>query len=512
MTMNKRTYMLSVDQSTQGTKALLFDRKGRLLKRRDVAHRQIIDEKGWVEHDLEEIWKNTRLAVKQVLEAGGILPEEVAGLGISNQRETIGAWNRTTGKPVYHGIVWQCARGEAICERLKEEGKAGLVKERTGLDLSPYFSAAKLAWIFNQVPEAASLAQKGELCCGTIDAWLIYKLTGGKAFLTEYSNASRTQLFNIKTLQWDPEICGIFGIPVSCLPRVCDSDTIFGMTDFDGLFQEPIPVCCALGDSQGALYGQGCHRPGEAKATYGTGSSVMMNTGQDLVFSDAGLVSSIAWGRGGQVRYVLEGNINYTGAVITWMKDNLGIIASAGETQKLALEANPEDKTYMVPAFSGLGAPYWDSRATTLITGITRLTGRKELVKAGLDCIAYQIFDVVSRMGGLSGGDEGCGITSLQADGGPTKNRYLMQFQSDILHVPISVPEHEELSGIGAAYMGGIRLGLYGEDELFGSPKKTVYRPQMADEERSRRIRGWENAVRQTLSGQPHPRPDWPEG
>lgn len=566
---DKRKYMLSVDQSTQGTKALLFDREGRLLMRRDMAHRQIINEKGWVEHDLEEIWENTKLAVKGVLEEAGIGWEELAGMGISNQRETIGAWDRISGKPVYHGIVWQCARGEEICAKVRKQGKAELVRERTGLALSPYFSAAKLAWIFENVPEAARLADKGQLCCGTIDAWLIYKLTGGRVFSTEYSNASRTQLFNLNTLRWDSQVCEIFGIPLACLPKVQDSDSLFGMTDIGGILDQPIPVCCAMGDSQSALYGQGCHSPGMAKATYGTGSSVMMNVGEKPVFCGGGLVSSIAWGSGGKVWYVLEGNVNYTGAVVTWLKDKLGLIADAKETERLAMEASPEDKTYIVPAFSGLGAPYWDSEATALITGITRLTGRAEMVRAALECIAYQIYDIVSRMGnpffqaeggvdaasraegGADAGfranvgadialqtgegagvvfqadeganiafrtdegagialrtDEGAGIALrtgegagivLQADGGPAKNCYLMQFQSDILGLPVAVPEHEELSGIGAAYMGGIRLGFYQKDKLFERQERMLYCPKMAEEERKRRIEGWERAVRQAL-------------
>lgn len=494
-----KKYMLSVDQSTQGTKALIFDKSGRMVKRYDVTHRQIIDDNGWVEHDLEEIWENTKAAVRNVLIASNISQEQIAGMGISNQRETVAAWNRKTGIPVYHGIVWQCPRGEIICSSIKEKGCSGMIKDRTGLELSPYFSASKLAWIMQNVPEAVSLAESGDLCCGTIDSWLVFKLTGGNDFKTDYSNASRTQLLNIRSLEWDREICSIFGIPMTCLPEVCDSDAIFGMTSMEGLFEEPIPISCVMGDSHGALFGQGCHEAGMAKATYGTGSSVMMNVGDFPIFSQEGLATSLAWSRGGKVQYVLEGNINYTGAVITWLQNQMGLIENAIQTESLALEANSRDKTYIVPAFTGLGAPYWDSDATALITGVTRMTGKPELVKAALDCIAYQIWDVLYLMDKEFKEVNRSGLAALRVDGGPTKNRYLMQFQADILWIPVEVPEDEELSGIGVAYMAGIRLGFYDGSELFNGRKRRSYISQMSMSLKQEKILGWKKAIEKTM-------------
>lgn len=397
-------YVLGIDQSTQGTKALLFDEEGTLICRTDLPHKQYINEKGWVEHDPEEIYANTLAVVKNLVEKAGINKNDLAVLGISNQRETAMVWNRTTGKPVYNAVVWQCARGAQICEEIEKAGDADMIRSHTGLQLSPYFSAAKIAWVLKNVGGVQELADKGELCCGTIDSWLVYKLTGGKEFRTDYSNASRTQMFNISELKWDKQVCGLFGIPMSALPEVTDSDGDYGITDFDGYLDHEIPIRGVLGDSHGALFGQGCVETGMIKSTYGTGSSIMMNIGDKPVFSNR-VVTSLAWKLGGEVNYVLEGNINYTGAVITWLKDDLELISSPGETEQLAKESNPADKSYLVPAFTGLGAPYWDSEATGILTGMTRTTKRKEIVRAALDCIAYQITDVIKAMSTESGID-----------------------------------------------------------------------------------------------------------
>lgn len=483
-------YVLGIDQSTQGTKALLFDEKGNLLCRTDLPHRQIIDEKGWVEHDLEEIYSNTIQAVKNLVEKAGIDKSELTAVGISNQRETAACWNKRTGKPVYHAIVWQCARGAAICEELDTKGVGAMVKERTGLQLSPYFSAAKLSWIFQNVSGVKEAAEKEEIACGTIDSWLVYRLTKGGRFQTDYSNASRTQLFNIRKLCWDSELLALFGIDESCMARVTDSDGDYGSTDFEGYLDHPIPICGVLGDSHGALLGQGCLEKGMIKTTYGTGSSIMMNIGEQPVFTDLGVVTSLAWSMGGKVNYVLEGNINYTGAVITWLKEDLKLITSAGETETLAREANPKDHTYLVPAFSGLGAPYWDSKAKGIISGITRTTGKCEVVRAALDCIVYQITDIVRLMSQASG----IQIGELRVDGGPTKNQYLMQFQSDMLGIPVRVPDAEELSGIGAAYAAGLSAGIYTKD-IFGKIKRTNYQPLMEMGLRQQKYAGWKEAV-----------------
>ena len=487
-------YVLGIDQSTQGTKALLFDEEGALICRTDLPHRQYINEKGWVEHDPEEIYINTLAVVKNLVEKAGINKNDLAVLGISNQRETAMVWNRTTGKPVYNAVVWQCARGARICEEIEKAGDADMIRSHTGLQLSPYFSAAKIAWVLKNVEGVQEIADKSELCCGTIDSWIVYKLTGGKEFRTDYSNASRTQMFNISELKWDKQVCGLFGIPTTALPEVTDSDGKYGTTNFDGYLDHEIPIRGVLGDSHGALFGQGCVEKGMIKSTYGTGSSVMMNIGEEPVFSNR-VVTSLAWKLGGEVNYVLEGNINYTGAVITWLKDDLELISSPDETEQLAKESNPADKSYLVPAFTGIGAPYWDSEATGILTGMTRTTKRKEIVRAALDCIAYQITDVIKTMTAESGID----ISELRVDGGPTKNKYLMQFQSDIAHVTVQVPSSEELSGIGAAYAAGIAVGIYNKEEVLNKMTRTRFTPQMQSEERAQKYAGWKSAVEQVL-------------
>ncbi len=487
-------YIIGIDQSTQGTKAILFDEKGSLVSRKDLPHRQIINEKGWVEHDPEEIYKNTIQVVRNLVEDSGIDKSQIAGVGISNQRETSIAWTKE-GKPLYNAIVWQCSRAEAICDEIMSEGHAEMIREKTGINLSPYFPAGKLAWILRNVDAAKKARAEGNLFLGTVDAFLVYRLTGGKEFRTDYSNASRTQLFNINTLAWDEEICRVFDIPVTSLPTVTDSDGDFGETDFEGLLDNTVPIRGVLGDSHGALFGQGCLSKGMTKATYGTGSSVMMNIGDKPVKSEHGLVTSLAFCMGGKVNYVLEGNINYTGAVITWLKDDLQLIESASETEGLAREASPDDHSYLVPAFSGLGAPYWDGKAEAVICGMTRTTRKAEIVRDALDCIAYQIADIVGAMNE----DAGVPIKELRVDGGPTKNGYLMQFQSDIVRVPVMVPPAEELSAMGAAYAAGIALGIYNKDELFSGVKRTAYEPAMPEAVRNDKYDGWRAAVRKVL-------------
>ncbi|MBQ6347446.1 MAG: glycerol kinase GlpK, partial [Clostridia bacterium] len=484
-------YILSIDQSTQGTKALLFDERGTLLCRADRPHRQIVDERGWVEHDPAEILANTLQVARNVVEKAGIDKSEIDALGLSNQRETSVAWDRATGKPVYNAIVWQCARGAAICEGLEKQGYGELVRRTTGIPLSPYFPAAKLAWIMQNVEGVAERAKKGDICVGTVDSWLVYNLSADHRHCTDYSNASRTQLFNINTLKWDETMLEMFGIDAVCMAAVTDSDGDFGVTDLGGWLDRPIPIRGVLGDSHGALFGQGCLRPGMTKATYGTGSSIMMNIGEKPVFSDLGVVTSLAWKIGGKVNYVLEGNINYTGAVITWLKDDLKLIEGPGETEALARAANPGDSCYLVPAFSGLGAPYWDSGARAAIVGMSRTTGKNEVVRAALDCIAYQITDIVKAMGESAG----VPIGELRVDGGPTRNGYLMQFQSDMLGIPVRIPDSEELSGIGAAWTAGLACGLYDEN-VFNVLKRTAYAPEMAAQARDEKYAGWQDAVR----------------
>lgn len=490
-----RQYIISIDQSTQGTKALLFDSSGSLIKRTDEAHEQIINEKGWVSHDPAEIYRKVIEVTARLLEESGIDKSKVAGVGISNQRETSLAWNRLTGEPVGKAVVWQCARAADICDQLVCAGWAEKIREKTGMELSPYFPASKIAWILKNVEGAKELADAGELCHGTIDSWLVYKLTGGKSYKTDYSNASRTQLFNIFDLTWDDEICKVFGIDPANLATVCDSNADFGETDFEGVLPHKVPIHAVMGDSHGALFGQGCLKSGMIKSTYGTGSSIMMNIGDDPVLSTHGVVTSLAWSMDGRVNYVLEGNLNYTGAVITWLKNDLQMIGSPAETEELARQAASDDCLYLVPAFSGLGAPYWDSRATGMFTGMTRTTGQAEMVRASLECIAYQIQDVMEAMSK----DAGVGISELRVDGGPTKNDYLMQFQSDIAGIAVQVPDTDELSGMGPAYAAGMALGLWDEG-IFGKLDRRKYTPQMEKSLRQKKYEGWKQAVGKVLA------------
>ncbi|MCR1840893.1 FGGY-family carbohydrate kinase [Murimonas intestini] len=495
-------YILGIDQSTQGTKAMIFDGAGKMLGRFDLPHRQIVNEKGWVSHDPEEIFANTVKVVEGVIGKTGIDKNLIKGAGISNQRETALVWDKQTGRPLAPAIVWQCSRAAELCSRLEENGSGQMsgeecraaVKNTTGIPMSPYFPAAKWSWILENTPGAKEKAAAGELCFGTIDTWLVYCLTGGKSYKTDYSNASRTQAFDIVNLCWSPEVCGIFGIDPKALAEVCDSDSCFGMSDFNGVLDREIPIHGVMGDSHGALFGQGCLKKGMIKTTYGTGSSIMMNIGEEPVFSTHGVVTSLAWSRNGKAEYVLEGNINYTGAVITWLKDDMKLVSSPSETEELAGLANKEDTAYLVPAFTGLGAPYWNSKAKASIVGITRTTGRAEVVKAGLECIAYQITDIVKAMGE----DAKLAIGELRVDGGPTRNAYLMQFQSDMLGIPVQVPDAEELSGIGASYMAGLALGMY-DEKVFETIGRSRFEPSMDEKVKDKKYAGWLDAVHSVL-------------
>lgn len=490
------SYILSIDQSTQGTKALLLDGTGRMLCRRDVEHAQLVDENGWISHDPREIYRNTIEAVRQVIAAAAIDAGQIEAMGISNQRETSVCWERTTGEPICSAIVWQCGRAKEVCRKMEAAGFGETVRTHTGIPLSPFFPASKFAWMLENVPGAAEKAARHELCFGTVDTWLIYCLTGGESYQTDHSNASRTQLFNIYDLCWDVQICTAFGINAADLPEVTDSDGCFGYTDVGGVLPHRIPIRGVMGDSHAALFGQGCLTSGMAKATYGTGSSIMLNIGRTPVESRNGLVTSLAWKYRGEVHYVMEGNLNYTGAVIRWLEKDLGLVASASQTQELARQANQEDTTYLVPAFTGLGAPYWNNDARALICGISRLTGRAELVRAGLECIAYQITDIVRAMEK----DTSMHLRQLRVDGGPTRNDYLMQFQSDLTGAELRVPSNEELSGIGAALMAGLAAGVY-HDEIFESLRYTSFTPAMDPALCARKYAGWKEAVRLATQG-----------
>lgn len=486
-------FIIGIDQSTQATKAILFDVQGRIVERRDLTHTQIINDRGWVEHDPAQIYSNTIAVVKELIKKASISSSDVAGVGITNQRETAVAWDKETGMPVYNAIVWQCKRGEAICKRL--EGYGEFIRSRTGLQLSPYFSAAKIAWLLENVEGLKTKSEAGRIAYGTMDSWLIYKLTGGKSFKTDFSNASRTQMFNINELKWDEDICKLFGINPAGLAEVCESNACFGKTDLGGILAKPVPIHSVLGDSHAALFGQNCLDRGGIKSTYGTGSSIMMNIGEKPLYSKKGLVTSLAWSMDGRVQYVLEGNINYSGAVIRWLENDLKLIENESDAEDLANKANPADRTYLVPAFTGLGAPYWKNDAAAVICGMTRLTGKAELVRAALDSIVYQITDIINIMRCESGID----IKELKVDGGPTRNNYLMQLQSDLLNIPVQTPSAEELSAIGAAYAAGIALGIYNKSKVIEEMKYHSFCPQIKAEERAMKLAGWKSAVELAL-------------
>lgn len=484
--------MLGIDQSTQGTKAVLFDGAGKLYKRFTKNHQQWINERGWVSHDLEEIRKNVMALAIQAQGFATINGDEIIGVGITNQRETAAAWSKKSGQPLAKSVVWQCARATDLCDNLLARGYGKVVQEKTGMPLSPYFTAAKFDWLIKNEPAVQQALADDDLCLGTMDSWLVYQLTHGQAFKTEPSNACRTQLMAIDQQQWDSELCDIFEIPLTSLPTIVDSDALFGYTDFDGILTKPIPIHGVLGDSQAALFGQHCLNFADVKATYGTGSSIMMNIGEQPVRSQNGLMTSIAWRLGGQTNYVLEGNVNYSGAVVKWLNEDLQLIQDAGETGSLAQQANPQDHTYFVPAFSGLGAPYWNDKAQAVIWGMTRTTRKPEFVKAALNSIAFQINDVIQQM--LT--DIGSERTILKVDGGVTKNTYLMQFQSDITNAKILLPNVEELSAFGAVYVAGQALGMYTEDRCHDAIHYRSYDPHMMSDTRQLEIAGWHRVMK----------------
>lgn len=482
-------YILSVDQSTAVTKGLVWDTGGRLLARADVPHRQITDHRGWVEHDPMEILANLPKAAAAALEKAGVQPGQIGAVGISNQRETAVCWDARTGLPVCNAVVWQCGRAAALCDELAGQGLAPAVWEKTGLPLSPYFSGAKFAWMVRNVPGAAQALAKGALRCGTMDAWLVWKLTGN--FLTDYSNASRTQLLNLDTLRWDEELVRAFGLTPECLPALRMSDSCFGHTTLLGLLPAPVPVHGVLGDSHAALYGNHCTEPGQTKVTYGTGSSVMMNAGPRRPPARRGLVTSLAWGMDGRVDYVLEGNINYTGAVIKWLTEDVELLDSPAQAGPVASLVPDAGGVYLIPAFSGLGAPYFNDRVRAAFVGMNRTTKRAHLVRAAEECIAYQIADVAQLLQDACAG----GIRAVCADGGPTRDGFLMQLQADLLGVPLAISGTEELSGAGAACCAAKGAGLAKEKELFAGSVYRRVEPCMPRQQAATMLAGWRAAV-----------------
>jgi glycerol kinase len=490
----KNQFILAIDQSTTATKVMLFDASANLANRVSLPHEQYYPAEGFVEHDAEEIFRNTVKGMTEVLRVTGIPVSELAAISITNQRETSLIWDRTTGKPIANAAVWQCQRGRDFCAELNEKGYNRIIREKTGLITDTYFSASKLRWIMNHIPGAKEKAGKGELLLGTMDSWLLWKLTNGKVHATDYSNACRTMLFNINTLKWDEELIELFGLHPSMFPEVKFSDQIFGTTEPSVVFDQPVPIAGLLGDSHAALFGQNCFEPGMAKATYGTGSSVMMNIGNEPLSAPVGLVTSVGFGRAGKIDYVFEGNIHCTGDTINWLVNDAELISSAAETEQLAHSVTDNNQVYFVPAFVGLGAPYWDNQARASISGMARNTKKAHIVRAALESIAYQIKDLIDLM------IENAGIPfrEMLVDGGPTRNNFLMQFQSDMLRREVTRSNIEEISALGSAFMAGLACGLWKDLEEIKALRKTdkTFQPMMQASEVDRLYSGWKLAVK----------------
>lgn len=489
-------YIISIDQSTSATKAVVFDEKCHLVCRKNVPHRQYYPKPGWVEHDAEEIYRNTVEAIREVVEATRGEGASYS-LAITNQRETVVVWNRRTGKPVYNAVVWQCQRGEEICNSLKERGYTDFIRERSGLIIDPYFAASGAKWILDNVEGARTAAESGELVMGTIDTWLVWKLTDGRSFFTDYTNASRTLLFNIHTLDWDDELLSLFTIPRSMMAKPMPCDSVFGQTTVEGVFSEPVTIAGVLGDSHGALAGQMCFEAGMGKATYGTGSSVMVNIGEQPVAAPEGLVTSVGFAAQAKVFYAFEGNIHCTGATIKWMTDNLKLINSPAEIEQFATSVTDNGGVYLVPAFAGLGAPWWNSHAKAMICGMTLATEKGHVCRAALEAIAYQIKDLVDLMTSHAG----IALKELRVDGGPTKNRFLMQFQADMLDACINRSDVEEASAMGAMVMNGLARKVWSSlDEVAALriADNCIF-PKMQEDEKCRLYEGWRKAVRRVI-------------
>jgi glycerol kinase len=492
----KKSYILSLDQGTTSSRAILYDREGNVVKAAQKEFTQIYPKAGWVEHDPMEIWGSQSGVVSEILATTGITPEEIAAIGITNQRETTVVWDRQTGKPVYNAIVWQCRRTSGICDELKTRGLGNYIRENTGLVLDAYFSGTKVKWILDNVEGAKQKAQNGELLFGNVDTWLIWNLTKGKVHVTDYSNASRTMLYNIKDLKWDERILKELGITASMLPEVKPSSAVYGHTDAR-IFGTEIPIAGDAGDQQAALFGQACYSPGMAKNTYGTGCFMLMLTGEKLVHSENGLLTTIAWGVNNKVEYALEGSIFIAGAAIQWLRDGLKIIYDAKDSEYFATKVEDSLGVYVVPAFVGLGAPYWDMYARGAILGLTRGTTRNHIIRATLESIAYQTRDVLELMRNECGID----LCELRVDGGACANNFLMQFQADILGVPVERPEIIETTALGAAYLAGLAVGFWKDQSMIAERRKVnrKFQPSMHEDKRKELYDNWKKAVKRAM-------------
>jgi glycerol kinase len=490
--------ILAIDQSTSATKAILFSETGELLDRTSISHEQIYPRPGWVEHDAEQIYRNTLEAVSALLARNTDSKKYIAGVSITNQRETFVVFEKGTGKPLYHAIVWQCRRGEEICRQMGEAGHEPLVQERTGLKIDTYFPASKIGWLLNDQPAIAKKLADGEAYVGTIDAYLIYRLTGGTVFATDQTNASRTLLFDINKLAWDDELCELFGVPRSALPEVYDSNVVFGETDFNGLLDKPLPIAGVMGDSQAALFAQRCFEPGTCKVTFGTGSSVLLNIGEQPAFSDKGIVTAVAWVIKGRPVYAFEGITNFTGATIAWLRDQLGLIESVEQTEELAKAVDDNGGVFFVPAFVGLSAPYWQPKARAAIVGLSPSSKKNHIVRAALEGIAFRIRDVVLLMAQ----DAGVPLQHIHADGGAVQNSFLMQFVADEVQVMVRASRLAELSAQGAALAGMLGTGIYESlDDLKQLRQPFVdYEPGIDAADADRAYQDWLLAVNQVLA------------
>ena len=489
-------YVMALDAGTTSNRCILFDREGTMVSVAQKEFTQYFPKPGWVEHDAGEIWSTMLGVAVEAMQKAGAEAADIAAIGITNQRETTIVWDKNTGEPVYHAIVWQCRRTSRYCDSLMEKGLTERFREKTGLVIDAYFSATKLKWILDEVPGVRERAERGELLFGTVETWLIYKLTRGQIHVTDYSNASRTMLFNLNTLTWDEDILRELDIPVCMLPEVKPSSCVYGETAPE-FFGGPIPIGGAAGDQQAALFGQTCFQAGDAKNTYGTGCFLLMNTGEKPVFSSNGLVTTIAWGIDGKVNYALEGSIFVAGAAIQWLRDEMRLIDSAEDSEYLARKVKDTHGCYVVPAFTGLGAPHWDQYARGIIVGITRGVNKYHITRATLESIAYQVHDVLAAMRA----DSGISLSELKVDGGASANNFLMQSQADIIDAPVNRPKCVETTAMGAAYLAGLAVGYWKDQEEIRKnwAIDRTFVPEITAEERERKLKGWNKAVKYAL-------------
>ncbi|MGD8190585.1 glycerol kinase GlpK [Brevibacillus ginsengisoli] len=491
-------YILSLDQGTTSSRAILFNKSGQIVHTAQQEFPQYFPKPGWVEHNAAEIWGSILGVIATCLSEADIRPEQVAAIGITNQRETTVVWDKHTGKPVYNAIVWQSRQTSDICNELKEKGLDEKFRSKTGLLIDAYFSGTKVKWILDNVEGAREKAERGDLLFGTIDTWIIWRLTAGRTHVTDYSNASRTLMYNIHDLQWDKELLDILGVPASMLPEVKPSSEVYGYTDETHFFGQQVPIAGAAGDQQAALFGQACFETGMAKNTYGTGCFMLMNTGEKLVTSKHGLLTTIAWGIDGKVEYALEGSIFIAGSAIQWLRDGLRMFKDAKESEAYATRVDSTDGVYVVPAFVGLGTPYWDSEVRGAVFGLTRGTSKEHFVRATLESLAYQTKDVLAAMEA----DSGISLKALRVDGGAVKNNFLMEFQSNILGVPVDRPVVNETTALGAAYLAGLAVG-YWKDKSEIAQQWNIdrqFEPTMSDDKRDELYSGWKKAVRATMA------------